>query len=54
MVLVVVAEVEARAERHLPDFRRRDDVAVIVGQRRDDHNLRLRGARRANVWVEEG
>eukprot|EP00324_Dicrateria_rotunda_P002921 CAMPEP_0206170582 /NCGR_PEP_ID=MMETSP1474-20131121/39598_1 /ASSEMBLY_ACC=CAM_ASM_001110 /TAXON_ID=97495 /ORGANISM="Imantonia sp., Strain RCC918" /LENGTH=98 /DNA_ID=CAMNT_0053577395 /DNA_START=91 /DNA_END=385 /DNA_ORIENTATION=+ len=41
VVLVVVPEVEPRAHRHLPHFGRRDDVAVVVGQRRDDDNLRL-------------
>mmetsp|Transcript_68445 Transcript_68445/g.205041 ORF Transcript_68445/g.205041 Transcript_68445/m.205041 type:complete len:220 (-) Transcript_68445:68-727(-) len=39
MVLVVVAEVESRAERHAPDVGRCDDVAVIIGEARDDDDL---------------
>mmetsp|Transcript_6638 Transcript_6638/g.20932 ORF Transcript_6638/g.20932 Transcript_6638/m.20932 type:complete len:275 (+) Transcript_6638:1696-2520(+) len=35
-----MSEVEPHAQGHLPRGRRMDDVAVLLGERRDDHDLR--------------
>eukprot|EP00327_Prymnesium_parvum_P009294 CAMPEP_0184390966 /NCGR_PEP_ID=MMETSP0007-20130409/13739_1 /TAXON_ID=97485 /ORGANISM="Prymnesium parvum, Strain Texoma1" /LENGTH=54 /DNA_ID=CAMNT_0026740925 /DNA_START=436 /DNA_END=597 /DNA_ORIENTATION=- len=38
---MIVAQIEPSAQRDTPHLRRRDDVAVVIGERRDDHDFGL-------------